>query len=435
MFNFQGKYETVKIVCLPDVHIPETNIFSLNHALTFIENYKPEIVIFNGDLFDFGQISSFVPDTRTHFQRRAEMDFGTLIGILRYIVDDLKTSGVEHIIFMPGNHEYRLLKKSLETDTGYDLFAIFENDLSSLGIHFVGREQLLDGHWLVLNEELAVGHGFGTSIDSLVRRVFPRVVTNRRSLIGYNLMFGHFHVGEIRSYHVRDKMFKICCAPGLFHPVPHYVRTKPYYPSWENGFGVIEFSRRGSSVYNSIDIVRIETPDEYTTESYYKATLTSVKNSDLRLGVKGLQMVHNANDIYSQISIQKETKGSGNNEKPSVFRVSINMARDNAIENIKKRALNHTKKRQNGYAEVFRNSENVFVLEGNAQRIDNLMQNARYEIIFNHKRQCIKSVTDKLGKTREQYIDELAAGLEQDQIMLLFVTRKGLTSIKIVQFL
>lgn len=97
---------TVKLDCqrcliLGDIHLPFQDNAAIAAALEYGEEYKPDLVLLNGDVFDFYQLSQFRKDTSVA-KLKAELEAGKkFFARLRHVFPE------QRIVFRYGNHDRR----------------------------------------------------------------------------------------------------------------------------------------------------------------------------------------------------------------------------------------------------------------------------------------------------------------------------------------
>lgn len=96
--NSDGK----RCIVLSDIHIPFQDVLSVETALEYADQIKPDIIVILGDLIDFYQISDFVKNPR-------ERDTKTEIEMTRKFLTELRRRFPSaDIYYKEGNHEKRL---------------------------------------------------------------------------------------------------------------------------------------------------------------------------------------------------------------------------------------------------------------------------------------------------------------------------------------
>lgn len=118
-----------KVIFIPDIHYPYHNKLALENTLNFIKIFKPNILVFLGDIADVYGMNSFHQtndrlDTRTELLK-VNIFFNTINKIAKYNNIKLK--------YALGNHENRF-------NIGLDIF----NDVHTREIFGFTKEQLKD---------------------------------------------------------------------------------------------------------------------------------------------------------------------------------------------------------------------------------------------------------------------------------------------------
>lgn len=99
MTNYQ------KTVFISDIHAPYQDEIALHSLKEFIKWFKPDDLVFLGDVIDFYAVSSFVKDPERALKLQEEIDEA------KHIIDDIcKVSIRSKKFFIKGNHEGRLQK-------------------------------------------------------------------------------------------------------------------------------------------------------------------------------------------------------------------------------------------------------------------------------------------------------------------------------------
>jgi len=94
-----------KVLFVPDIHAPYHDNKAINAMLAYAKWFKPDVVIYLGDLVDFYAVSSFVKDPIRRVQLQKEID--SAVDVLKRI-DAVCNGSVKY--FLRGNHEARLQK-------------------------------------------------------------------------------------------------------------------------------------------------------------------------------------------------------------------------------------------------------------------------------------------------------------------------------------
>lgn len=227
-----------KIGLLQDIHLPYYDPEALGIALDYLEGYKPDTLILNGDILDCYHVSSFVKDP---LERRMDEE----IEVLRDFVALLKTTFPSaRIIYKLGNHEERweryILTKAPEL-FGIEAFD-FEN-VMNLGIEVIKDKRIIEAG----NLHIMHGHEFGRSIFSPVnpaRGFFMRAKTN---VIG-----GHYHQpSEHIEQDLGGKIIGAWSTGCLCDLTPKYMPIN----RWSHGFATVDLDEDGTFEVRNLKII------------------------------------------------------------------------------------------------------------------------------------------------------------------------------------
>lgn len=108
-----------RFVVLSDIHYPYEDEKAIKAALKFIESKQPDTIILNGDILDMYDVSSFdkSPDRVQSLQKEINK-VTNLFKALRRIAPEAE------IIFIKGNHEFRLERYLMKHPELYSLDAL-----------------------------------------------------------------------------------------------------------------------------------------------------------------------------------------------------------------------------------------------------------------------------------------------------------------------
>lgn len=100
-----NKTKGLKAFFISDWHAPYEDKASLQNVLNFMYEQKPKIVVLGGDLLDFYEVSNFSksPDRMQTLQEELDIVRG-------YLEEIRKKLPKARIIYLEGNHEYRLIR-------------------------------------------------------------------------------------------------------------------------------------------------------------------------------------------------------------------------------------------------------------------------------------------------------------------------------------
>jgi predicted phosphodiesterase len=222
-----------RILVLSDLHIPHHSVQAIDAALAFGDDFNPDAILINGDLFDFYQISRFDKNP-------------TLPGIASELCaggqffDHLRARFPKaQLLYKLGNHDERwaaylfraapLLADIPEIVKGWEVPAgIQRNSVTVIG----EQRPIMLGKLMVLH-----GHEKGRGISSPVnpaRGAFLRLLCN--------VLEGHGHRQSEHEERTADDRLIVCrttaCLCGLW---PDYAKVN----KWGHGFAIVEVDRDG----------------------------------------------------------------------------------------------------------------------------------------------------------------------------------------------
>lgn len=222
-----------RVLSLSDAHVPYHEPKAIEAAVEYArKNFKPDVVLINGDWCDFYSVSRWDKDPK---RRNFVSELGVCEESLRWLRGRFPKA---RIVFKYGNHEERYTKfiwnKAPEL-WGLDACRI-ENilHLDSMGI------EIVDDQRPVMAGKLPVLHGHElpkglTNPVNMARGAFLR--TNHTVLVGH----GHRTSGHAESDMFGSEIF--CWSQGCLCDMnPEYARIN----RWNRGFAEIDVSRDGS---------------------------------------------------------------------------------------------------------------------------------------------------------------------------------------------
>lgn len=210
---------------LSDIHAPYHNIEAITKALDFLKKDKPDVVIINGDMWDFHGLSRFLKDPR---KKNIPDEINIGVQLLQVVEKVLKC----RLIFRKGNHEDRYehyMWQKLGELNGLEEFE-FENIIKKRlpDITVIGDKKIIK-----LNElNLLHGHEFATSVFSpvnIARGLYLRAKAN--AMQGHNHATSSHTESDINGRVVTT--WSVACLCEL-HPA--------YMPinKWNHGFAVVD---------------------------------------------------------------------------------------------------------------------------------------------------------------------------------------------------
>lgn len=205
-----------KFVVISDIHFPYQDDKALKAVYKFLEQHPVDTIILNGDILDFYDVSSFDKDPDRVNSLQKEIDMSTrFFKKLRTIKPDAR------IVFIKGNHEYRLeryLKKHPEL---YSLDALkLPNllDLKKYNIEYSDKGIKLGN--------LKIIHG------DMVRKFSGYTARGELEKHDSSGISSHTHRGGVYYYRTPERYlawFESFCLCDLN---PEYINE----PNWQQGF-------------------------------------------------------------------------------------------------------------------------------------------------------------------------------------------------------
>lgn len=228
----------IKIVIASDSHIPFQSEKAHLALLKFLKKYKPEILVYAGDLIDFYQISKFrtIPFTPTSL----EEELNTTRNFLEKIREILPKA---QIYLVEGNHEFRWRTYLIEKASAfYNLFSFKLTDLlglENLNINYIPcRPDLVKfSHNYVKIGNFYIGH-FDKNLKNAAYTA--RLL---RDEFGSSIIQGHTHKAGI-SYRTYLNEVKLGAEIGCLCKLnPAFLNN----PDWQNAFAILELKNNISN--------------------------------------------------------------------------------------------------------------------------------------------------------------------------------------------
>ena len=252
--GFSRDFKTGKLFPLHD-----RRVFSI--ALQVIKAEQPEIIILNGDFFDFAELSDkFLNSPEFYYSIQP-----ALIEFAWWMKEIRMKSPNSRIIYLAGNHEDRLQKniikhsafahglKSVDRLDDPDVLSI-QNlaGLESLGVEWLGGYKHHSGFWL--NDNTQITHGTVASGKSgLTVKNIIRDATHSQ-------IVGHIHKFESAEKVIeeggRRKEIQVW-AFGTMCRVDGMVPAHSGFVNWQQGFGIIDIIPNNPEIGVSIYPVKV----------------------------------------------------------------------------------------------------------------------------------------------------------------------------------
>lgn len=202
-------------VILSDIHYPYEDAKAVKAAVNFIKEKQPDVVVLNGDILDFYDLSRFnkSPDRVQCLQKE--------INKAKKLFKDIREAiPLGEIYFIKGNHEARLEKYLMKNPELYSLDALkLSNilDLKQYGIAFIDKSLRLG--------PLKIIHG------DLVRKYSSYTAKGELEKHDCSGISGHTHRGGIHYQQTPERYLmwaESFCLCGL---QPEYIDE----PNWQQG--------------------------------------------------------------------------------------------------------------------------------------------------------------------------------------------------------
>ena len=221
------------VVACGDFHVPFHDRMALDILLNYLRHSPPDKVILLGDIVDFYQISRFLKDPG----RQAELqnDLDTTVSVLREIREAVPDS---EIIFIEGNHSYRLTKYLWRSAP--ELYS-----LKILSLPYVLQLPELGIALVPYGNEYKIGnvsflHG------NLARKRAGYTAHAVMEALGTNVVIGHMHRLAVVHRTAGDDVFTGIEAGCLCNLDQPYTYTRP---DWQHGFVTLHFVDGGDWSY------------------------------------------------------------------------------------------------------------------------------------------------------------------------------------------
>ncbi len=219
-----------KTLVLGDLHIPFHDPKSIDAVIKFSIKYKPNLILFNGDLADCYSLSRWVKNPKL---RNFPEELETIKAFFEYIRERFKCD----IVWKLGNHEERYEKYMFVRAPDLVGTAAWEfknlADCDKYGIQIVSDKRII----MLGKLPVVHGHEFASSFSSPVnpaRGLFLRTVATA--------LTSHWH--RTSDHNERNLMGKVIttystgCLCDLY---PDYAKLN----KWNSGFACVQLDKEG----------------------------------------------------------------------------------------------------------------------------------------------------------------------------------------------
>lgn len=213
-----------RAIVLSDIHIPYHDQKALAVALAFAQDFKPDLIILNGDICDYYGASSYRKDPGRIDTLQDEIS--ETRAFLKHVRDLFPNA---RIVYLKGNHEDRLERFIL--DKAPELYSLDSLSMDNL-LHLeeMGIEWL-DEHATFMLGELEIVHGF------MVRGKSGYSAMSHHEKLGGSVLIGHTHRSALVC-HTNRYGQHVAIENGYLarSDVDYVIR-----PDWQQGFTTIEY--------------------------------------------------------------------------------------------------------------------------------------------------------------------------------------------------
>jgi predicted phosphodiesterase len=221
-----------KLIHLSDLHIPDHDERSVRNVLRYVRDAKPDVVLLNGDILDMALISSHNKGNLRAIEGRfirQEYDRGE-----RFLDDLQKAAGGASVIWVEGNHEYRVERWLNEYPQLRGVMEIPRQlNLGPRGIRWVPS-------WS-RTEIISAGKA------NFVHGLYSGMHHARKMVDAFesNIFYGHTHDVQCHAkIAVGDDNTKIAHSLGcLCNYQQSYLKGRP--TNWQQAFAVFHFRNDG----------------------------------------------------------------------------------------------------------------------------------------------------------------------------------------------
>ena len=234
------KQDYTKVVFVSDIHAPFHDKNAVKACLSFVKWWKPDEVIFMGDVVDFYAVSSFDKDPARRNKLQEEIDAG--VEILRAFC---KAAPKAKMKLLKGNHEHRLQRylwrKAPELASLRSNSVPVQLKLDELGIKYVESGK-------IVIKQTIIKHG------NVVRKFSAYSAKGEFESCGVSGVSAHTHrMGQFFHTHEGGKFtwMEIGC---LSDTELEYMEGK--VANWQQGFALGFYKNSGSNRFN-INLVPI----------------------------------------------------------------------------------------------------------------------------------------------------------------------------------
>jgi len=214
----------LKVAVISDIHYPYHDEKSETLVKMFLSDYKPDLIVLNGDIIDCYSVSSFQKDIKKKMDIQEEIDY-TREKLMQW-VDNFSEA---KFTYLEGNHENRfarIIKNNAPALAALRTLNIADNlGLDELGIEWVPEWQDMQiGSMLFTHGHLVRKHG-----SASVRAHFEKY--------GCSILIGHCHRLSVSYKRTKFGTHALVENGTLCDFDVEYTK----FPDWQQGFTILEF--------------------------------------------------------------------------------------------------------------------------------------------------------------------------------------------------
>jgi UDP-2,3-diacylglucosamine pyrophosphatase LpxH len=224
-----------RFVVMNDIHFPFQDDATLECLDSFLDDLDPSIIILNGDINDFYEVSRFDKNPRRSFSLQDELDMST-----RFKERLAKRYPTAHRVLIDGNHEDRLRQWLWAHPQIASLRALNLDDLLSAGDAF---KRLSYGSQVQISH-LLIEHGQLARQGSAMSARAMYAKRGMSGIMGHTHRFGTISRRDMRGQHIYIENGCLCGLDPEYEPCP----------DWTQGF-TYGFIRNGSVHVNPTRIL------------------------------------------------------------------------------------------------------------------------------------------------------------------------------------
>jgi predicted phosphodiesterase len=219
-----------RALIISDIHLPYHSQSAITTCFNYAKKERPDVVVINGDLLDFYQLSFWDKDPR---KRHFAYELGQFKEFFHVVQRTFKCK----VVFKFGNHEFRyeryLLQKAKEL-VGVDEFEL-HNIIKARaeGIDIVAQNQLINANELTVLHGHELGRGFFQAVNAARGLQLRAMIT---------ALQGDVHKTSEHTETDLKGIIKTTWSTGCLCGLsPEFLP----YNKWNHGFGIVDLDSNG----------------------------------------------------------------------------------------------------------------------------------------------------------------------------------------------